>query len=79
MRLFQLKNYIDHSRIRRVYRRQPTNNMKKLIVFLVAFVACFATMAKAQTSLIATLSHEGAMSTFYGSTALQQAHEAAFR
>ena len=41
------------------------------------FVALSVTYAKAQTSLIATLNHEGTLSTFYGSTALQQAHEAA--
>ena len=31
----------------------------------------------AQTSLMATLNHEGTISTFYGTTALQQAHTAA--
>ena len=31
----------------------------------------------AQTSLMATLNHEGTISTFYGTTALQQAHAAA--
>ena len=40
-------------------------------------MALFATTAKAQSSLLATLNHEGTISTFYGATALQQAHEAA--
>lgn len=34
-------------------------------------------MSFAQTSLMATLNHEGTISTFYGTTALQQAHAAA--
>lgn len=51
--------------------------MKKFLSFLMVFVALSVTYAKAQTSLIATLNHEGTLSTFYGSTALQQAHEAA--
>lgn len=51
--------------------------MKKFFSLLIAFVAFSVTCAKAQTSLIATLNHEGTMSTFYGTTALQQAHEAA--
>ena len=56
---------------------QNPNNMKKFFSLLIAFVAFSVTCAKAQTSLIATLNHEGTMSTFYGSTALQQAHKAA--
>lgn len=51
--------------------------MKKFFSLLIALTALSVTCAKAQTSLIATLNHEGTMSTFYGSTALQQAHEAA--
>lgn len=51
--------------------------MKKFIVLFVALVAIFATTAKAQSSLLATLNHEGTISTFYGSNALQQAHAAA--
>lgn len=51
--------------------------MKKFIVLFVALVAMFATTAKAQSSLLATLNHEGTISTFYGSNALQQAHAAA--
>lgn len=51
--------------------------MKKFIVLFVALVAMFATTAKAQSSLLATLNHEGTISTFYGTNALQQAHAAA--
>ena len=51
--------------------------MKKFIVFFMVLVAMCATEAKAQSSLLATLNHEGAISTYYGATALQQAHEAA--
>lgn len=51
--------------------------MKKFIVLFVAVMAMFATTAKAQSSLLATLNHEGTISTFYGSNALQQAHAAA--
>lgn len=50
--------------------------MKKLILSLVAaIVGTTATLA--QSSLLATLSHEGKISTFYGATALRAAHEAA--
>lgn len=51
--------------------------MKKFIVLFVAVMAMFATTAKAQSSLLATLNHEGTISTFYGTNALQQAHAAA--
>lgn len=51
--------------------------MKKFIVLFVAIMAMFATTAKAQSSLLATLNHEGTISTFYGTNALQQAHAAA--
>lgn len=51
--------------------------MKKFIVLFVALVAMFATTAKAQSSLLATLNHEGTISTFYGTNALIQAHAAA--
>lgn len=50
--------------------------MKKLFVSLVAAIvattACFG-----QSSLLATLSHEGTISTFYGAGALRAAHAAA--
>ena len=49
--------------------------MKKLIVSL--FVLLCATMSFAQTGLLATLSHEGSISTYYGSTALKDALEKA--
>lgn len=49
--------------------------MKK---FLFSFVALFCvTISFAQSSLLATLSHEGQISTFYGATALREAHSAA--
>ncbi len=49
--------------------------MKKLFFSLVALIC--ATMSYAQSSLIATLSHDGEISTFYGTSALREAHEAA--
>lgn len=49
--------------------------MKKLIVSL--FVLLCTTMSFAQTSLLATLSHEGSISTYYGSSALKEALEKA--
>lgn len=50
--------------------------MKKL--FLTLVVAMISTTAMfAQTSLLATLSHEGEISTFYGANALREAHAAA--
>ncbi|MBQ5980797.1 MAG: hypothetical protein IJL54_01320 [Prevotella sp.] len=49
--------------------------MKKLFFSLVALMC--ATISYAQSSLIATLSHDGEISTFYGSSALREAHEAA--
>lgn len=51
--------------------------MKKFIVLFVAVMAMFATTAKAQSSLLTTLNHEGTISTFYGTNALIQAHAAA--
>ena len=49
--------------------------MKKLFVSLVALVV--ATMSYAQSNLLATLSHEGNISAFYGASALQSAVAAA--
>lgn len=49
--------------------------MKKFFFFLVAIV--FATMSYAQSSMLATLSHEGEISTFYGALALRDAYNAA--
>lgn len=46
-----------------------------LVVMLVASV--FTGNAFAQGSLLATLNHEGTISTFYGATAWKQAHDAA--
>jgi hypothetical protein len=49
--------------------------MKKLFLTMVALVV--ATLSYAQNSLLATLSHDGDITTFYGASALKQAHEAA--
>ncbi|MBQ2970055.1 MAG: hypothetical protein IJE15_06695 [Bacteroidaceae bacterium] len=51
--------------------------MKKFFVSLVMLLSLSAANVFAQSSLIATLSHEGEVSMFYGASALQQAHEAA--
>ena len=45
--------------------------MKKLLLSLVAMMA--ATMSCAQTTVVATLSHEGETTMFYGSNALKDA------
>lgn len=50
--------------------------MKKLFLSLVAAIVA-ATATYAQSSLLATLSHEGTISTYYGASALREAHEAA--
>lgn len=50
--------------------------MKKIILSLVAAIVA-TTATYAQSSLIATLSHEGAITTYYGTTALSNAHNAA--
>lgn len=49
--------------------------MKKLFLSLVAIVCSVASYG--QGSLLATLSHEGQISTFYGASALKDAHAAA--
>ena len=49
--------------------------MKKLVLSLFALVC--ATVSFAQNSLLATLSHEGNVTTFYGASALGVAHAAA--
>ena len=51
--------------------------MKKFFVSLVMLLTGSAASMFAQSSLIATLSHEGEVSQFYGVSALRQAHEAA--
>ena len=50
--------------------------MKKMILSLVAIMMC-ATATYAQTNLLATLSHNGEITTFYGANALRDAHETA--
>lgn len=49
--------------------------MKKLLFSLVAFMLMSVTSALAQTSLVATLSHDGKLSTYYGADALGEAYE----
>lgn len=51
--------------------------MKKL--FLLSLIAVMTMVSKsfAQSNLVATLSHEGAISTFYGTSAFQKAYDAA--
>lgn len=49
--------------------------MKKLFILLVTFVA--ATMCYAQSTTMATLSHEGKITVFYGNNAWVDAHDAA--
>ena len=49
--------------------------MKRLVLSLFALVC--ATVSFAQNSLLATLSHEGNVTTFYGASALRDAHDAA--
>ena len=48
--------------------------MKKVFSMLVALTA--ATMSFAQSSMLATLSHDGEISTYYGATALRDAYNA---
>ncbi len=50
--------------------------MKNYFVALLAIFA-FALTASAQSSLVATLNHEGAVTVFYGADGLKQAHAAA--
>lgn len=49
--------------------------MKKLFSFISMF--CMSMIVFAQSSMLATLSHNGEISTFYGATALRDAHIAA--
>ena len=49
--------------------------MKKFFISLVALVC--AAMCFAQSSRLATLSHDGKVTTFYGAFALRDAHDAA--
>lgn len=50
--------------------------MKKLFLVFIA-VFSFIAQASAQSSVMATLHHDGDIKTFYGTTALRQAHEEA--
>lgn len=53
--------------------------MRKFFLSLVVMLVASVFMGKvyAQSSTLATLNHEGTISTFYGTTALKQAHDAA--
>lgn len=51
--------------------------MKTNLILSLLAIVLFGTKVMAQSSLLATLNHEGTVTTFYGSSALQQAHKAA--
>lgn len=51
--------------------------MKKRFLFALLTVVMFSMGATAQSSLLATLNHEGTISTYYGAGALQEAYNAA--
>ena len=51
--------------------------MKKRFLFALFTVVLFSMRATAQSSLLATLNHEGTISTYYGAGALQEAYNAA--
>ena len=51
--------------------------MKKLFSLALLALMMVASKSFAQSSLLATLSHEGEISTFYGANALKDAHQAA--
>ena len=51
--------------------------MKTNFLLSILAIMLFGTKAMAQSSLLATLNHEGTITTFYGATALQKAHAAA--
>ena len=57
--------------------RQRIEIMKKFFVSLVMLLSLSAASVFAQSSLIATLSHEGEITMFYGAYALRDAHKAA--
>lgn len=60
-----------------VHRRKKIIVMRKKFFFALLSVVCFSWRASAQSSLLATLNHEGSISTYYGSSALQEAYNAA--
>lgn len=51
--------------------------MKTNFLLSLLILVLFGTRVMAQSSLLATLNHEGTITTFYGATALQKAHAAA--
>ena len=56
---------------------QTRHTMKKSFLSLVLTLCLFAGSAIAQSQMLATLSHEGEISVFYGANALKEAHTAA--
>ena len=56
---------------------QTRHTMKKSFLSLVLTLYLFAGSAIAQSQMLATLSHEGEISVFYGANALEDAHTAA--
>ena len=75
--LFYTYRCLAIPQMRKRHRTVPPNffAMKKLLSFFLVLVCAMSSFA--QTSLMATLNHEGTISTFYGVNALRQAHAAA--
>lgn len=59
------------------WQKDTLYTMKKSFLSLVLTLCLFAGSAIAQNSMLATLSHEGEISVFYGANALKEAHTAA--
>ena len=59
------------------WQKDTLYTMKKSFLSLVLTLCLFAGSAIAQSSMLATLSHEGEISVFYGANALKEAHTAA--
>lgn len=51
--------------------------MGKNLFFALTLIMAFSLKVSAQSTLLATLNHEGTITTYYGSNALQQAHASA--
>lgn len=59
------------------WQKDTLYTMKKSFLSLVLTLCLFTGSAFAQSSMLATLSHEGEISVFYGANALKEAHTAA--
>ncbi len=59
------------------WQKDTLYSMKKSFLSLMLTLCLFAGSAIAQSSMLATLSHEGEISVFYGADALKEAHTAA--